>query len=75
MGDVNFLTKDQLEGYLDSDVYIVLGCCYIKGWLCDYLVSNRAINIHIGMSPFYRGSSCNFWARDENYEYVGATLH
>ena len=76
MGDVNFLTKDQLEGYLDSDVYIVFGASYIKGWLCDYLVSNRAINIHIGMSPFYRGSSCNFWACfDENYEYVGATLH
>ena len=57
-------------------MYIVFGASYIKGWLCDYLVSNRAINIHIGMSPFYRGSSCNFWACfDENYEYVGATLH
>ena len=76
MGDVNFLTKDQLEGYLESDVYIVFGASYIKGWLCDYLVSKRAINIHVGMSPFYRGSSCNFWACfDENYEYVGATLH
>ena len=30
----------------------------------------------MGLSPFYRGSSCNFWAvYDENPEFVGATIH
>ena len=52
------------------------GASYIKGWLVDFLVENRAINIHMGLSPYYRGSSCNFWAMyDNNPGYVGATIH
>ena len=30
----------------------------------------------MGLSPYYRGSSCNFWALyDNNPNYVGATIH
>jgi len=30
----------------------------------------------MGLSPYYRGSSCNFWALyDNNPSYVGATIH
>ena len=30
----------------------------------------------MGISPYYRGSSCNFWALyDDNPAYVGATIH
>ena len=30
----------------------------------------------MGVSPYYRGSSCNFWAAyDKNYHMVGATIH
>ena len=30
----------------------------------------------MGLSPYYRGSSCNFWALyDGNPSYVGATIH
>ena len=30
----------------------------------------------MGISPYYRGSSCNFWATfEENYHLVGATIH
>jgi len=30
----------------------------------------------MGTSPYYRGSSCNFWAAyDGNLDYVGATIH
>ena len=44
--------------------------------LIDYLIKKKAINIHMGLSPFYRGSSCNFWAlNDKNPEYVGSTIH
>tara|TARA_B110000008_G_C16950890_1_gene556319 strand:+ start:1527 stop:2309 length:783 start_codon:yes stop_codon:yes gene_type:complete len=75
-GDLNKLKKSQLTEALNSDIYVVFGASYIKGWLIDFLVDHRAINIHMGLSPYYRGSSCNFWALyDNNPGYVGATIH
>lgn len=75
-GDLNLLSRPTLEPALDSDFYIVFGASFIKGWLIDFLVKRKAINIHMGMSPYYRGSSCNFWASyDGNYHLVGATIH
>ena len=75
-GDLNQLNNIQLRDAISSDLYIVFGASYIKGWLVDFLVENRAINIHMGLSPYYRGSSCNFWAMyDNNPGYVGATIH
>jgi methionyl-tRNA formyltransferase len=54
----------------------VFGSSFIKGELIDFLVENKAINIHMGLSPYYRGSSCNFWALyDDKPDYVGATIH
>ncbi len=75
-GDLNYLTKNQISEALKSDIYIVFGASYIKGWLIEFLEKNNAINIHMGLSPYYRGSSCNFWALyDNNPNYVGATIH
>ena len=75
-GDLNRLNESQLKDALSSDVFVVFGASYIKGWLIDVLVERKAINIHVGLSPYYRGSSCNFWALyDDNPEYVGATIH
>ncbi len=75
-GDLNKLDKTQLSDALHSEVFVVFGASYIKGWLIDFLVEHRAINIHMGLSPYYRGSSCNFWALyDNNPSYVGATIH
>lgn len=74
--DLNFLRRDQLKECLDSDIYVVFGSSFIKGWLIEHLISNRALNIHMGLSPYYRGSSCNFWAMyDRNPQMVGATIH
>ena len=40
------------------------------------MLKNKAINIHAGVSPFYRGTACNFWALyDGNYHLVGSTIH
>jgi methionyl-tRNA formyltransferase len=75
-GDLNRLDKATLEPALNSDIYVVFGSSFIKGWLVDFLVDRKAINIHMGISPYYRGSSCNFWALyDGNPEYVGSTIH
>ena len=76
LGDLNRIPLDILEAALQSDYYVVFGASYIKGALCDALVERGALNIHLGTSPYYRGSSCNFWALyDGRADYVGATIH
>lgn len=75
-GDLNKLTKRDLKAALESDIYIVFGSSFIKGWLVDFLIENRAVNIHMGLSPYYRGTACNFWAiHDRRPSFVGATVH
>jgi hypothetical protein len=60
----------------NSDVIIVYGSSYIKNSLCTYLIENAAINIHIGISPYFRGSACNYWAiKFGRYDLIGATIH
>ncbi len=75
-GDLNFLSRDQLKECLSSDIFIVFGSSFIKGWLIDFLIQKGAFNLHMGLSPFYRGSACNFWALyDKKPSYIGATIH
>lgn len=76
MGDLNMLEMETFAPALESDLFVVFGASYIKGPLCEFLVSRRAYNIHMGLSPYYRGSSTNFWALYDNRpDYVGATIH
>lgn len=75
-GEINKLSLSYLEDFLKSDIYVVFGSSYIKGELVDFLVKQKAINIHAGVSPYYRGSDCNFWAiYDDNAHLVGSTIH
>ena len=74
-GDLNKCSMDLLSDFLKSDVYIIFGSSYIKGELVDFLLK-KAINIHAGLSPYYRGTDCNFWALyDDNPHQVGTTIH
>lgn len=76
MGDLSALPLDALAPALVADVFVVFGASYIRGPLCDLLVSRGAVNLHMGISPHYRGSSTNFWALyDGRPELVGATIH
>ncbi len=75
-GDLSHLSKDVLFKAMESDYYIIFGASYIRGWLIDFLIANRAINVHMGVSPYYRGSSSNFWPMyDKNPLLVGSTIH
>ena len=75
-GDLNQCSVNLLSDFLKSDVYVVFGSSYIKGELVDFLVNQKAINIHAGVSPYYRGTDCNFWATyDDKPELVGATIY
>lgn len=74
--DLSRVDMKVLAPALASDVYIVFGASYIKGPLVTALIERRTINIHMGVSPYYRGANCNFWAMyDQRPEMVGATLH
>jgi len=75
-GDLNYVPMETLAPALSSDVYIVFGGSFIKPPLIDFLVEHRAINVHMGVSPYYRGAACNFWAvYDGNADMVGSTIH
>ena len=75
-GDLTRCSIEYLSDFLKSDVYLVFGSSYIKGELVDFLVNHKALNIHMGVSPYYRGTDCNFWALvDDNPHLVGATIH
>jgi len=74
--DLNKCSLKFLSDFLKSDIYIVFGSSYIKGELVDFLINHKALNIHMGVSPYYRGTDCNFWALyDDNPHLVGATIH
>ena len=75
-GQLNQLVPQQLQAALETDYVVVFGSSYIKGWLADALIAKNAVNLHMGISPQYRGSACNFWALfDNNPQFVGATIH
>ena len=48
----------------------LLGSKYLK------LYPDQIWNLHVGLSQYYRGSSCNFWPiYDLKPQFLGATVH
>ena len=59
---------------LNPDIILAYGCSIIKEPLIEYF-SKRIVNIHLGLSPYYRGSGTNFWPLvNKEPEFVGATF-
>jgi methionyl-tRNA formyltransferase len=57
------------------DVVLVFGTGLLKRPLLDRF-PNRVLNIHLGLSPYYRGAGTNFWPLvNGEPEYCGATIH
>ena len=76
MGEASQLSLNQLQQILSSDSLIIFGASYLQGKLAERLIEQQAINLHMGISPYYRGAACNFWALyDGNPQWVGATIH
>lgn len=59
---------------LDPDLLVVYGSSIIKDpLLSEY--QGRILNVHLGLSPYYRGTGTNFWPLvNGEPEYVGATF-
>lgn len=59
---------------LNPDLLIAYGCSIIRSELLDVFVG-KFINIHLGLSPYFRGSGTNFWPFVENkLSLVGTTF-
>jgi folate-dependent phosphoribosylglycinamide formyltransferase PurN len=57
------------------DVVLVFGTGILREPLLS-VFGGRIINIHLGLSPYYRGAGTNFWPLvNREPEYVGATIH
>jgi folate-dependent phosphoribosylglycinamide formyltransferase PurN len=57
------------------DVVLVFGTGLLKQPLIDAF-AGRILNIHLGLSPYYRGAGTNFWPLvNGEPEYCGATIH
>lgn len=59
---------------LAPDVLVAYGCSLIQPDLLQCF-PRRVLNVHLGLSPYYRGTATNFWPLvNAEPEYVGATI-
>lgn len=59
---------------LNPDLIISYGCSIIKSNLITHF-KNKFINIHLGLSPYYRGSGTNYWPFVNNeLQFIGTTF-
>jgi phosphoribosylglycinamide formyltransferase 1 len=60
---------------MKPDVLLVFGTGLLHQTLIDAF-PGRILNIHLGLSPYYRGAGTNFWPLvNREPEYCGATIH
>jgi phosphoribosylglycinamide formyltransferase 1 len=74
-GGCNELGEIETMRRLAPDVVLVFGTGILKRALIDAF-DGRILNLHLGLSPYYRGAGTNFWPLvNREPEYVGATIH
>lgn len=73
-GEINSLFWREKIASLNPSLIVVYGTSLLKEEtiaLCE-----NVINMHLGLSPYYRGSGTNFWPLYNNEpQYVGVTIH
>lgn len=58
------------------DAVVVSGTRLLRSPVVDLEPPLGLINLHTGLSPYYRGGPCTFWTLyNEEPEYAGATVH
>lgn len=72
------LNTDETVRFLEStgaNTVAVFGTNLIRPPLLDHW-PGRMVNMHLGLSPYYRGTATNFYPLlNEEPQYVGATIH
>jgi methionyl-tRNA formyltransferase len=73
--ETNSLETFHAIAKVDFDFIVIYGSSIIKEPLLSF-AGDRIINMHLGLSPYYRGSGTNFWPLvNEEPECVGVTIH
>jgi methionyl-tRNA formyltransferase len=74
-GGINDPAEIDLMARLDPAVVLVFGTGLLREAIIGRF-AGRIINLHLGLSPYYRGSGTNFWPLvHREPECVGATIH
>ncbi len=73
--DINAPEVMQWVSDLDVDVVCLFGTSILKAhWLLAF--PDKIVNLHLGLSPWYRGSATLFWPfADSAAEFLGTTIH
>ena len=76
VNDINGNAAKNFIARIRPDLVLVSGTSLIKPGLINVSGENKIINLHTGLSPYYRGGPCTFWCLyNEELEYLGATVH
>jgi len=76
VNDINGNATKNFIGGLQPDLILVSGTSLIKPGLINIAGDGKIINLHTGLSPYYRGGPCTFWCLyNVELEYLGATVH
>ena len=74
-GETNTERVADWVGGLGPDLLLLYGCGIVRAPLLD-VYAGRAVNLHLGLSPYYRGNAANFWPLvNGEPECVGVTVH
>ena len=71
---INYPQGIDLVRKSDFNITIVMGSTII----CEEVIKNskKILNIHTGLSPYYRGGNCNFWPiYNLQPNFCGFTIH
>lgn len=72
------VSSSGIEHMIDINTYdavVVFGSSLLRGRLFDALPLERTINVHLGLSPYYRGAGTNFWPLlNGEPGYIGASI-
>ena len=72
--EINSNYVEQNVRSFQPDVIVVFGTNILKSGLLS--ITDKILNIHLGVSPYYNGSSTNFWPMyNGEFEFVGVTVH
>lgn len=59
----------------NPELGLVFGASILRPQMLSLLPAGRFINMHLGLSPYYRGAGTNFWPFvNRELEFVGSTL-
>jgi len=68
------LVYEKIQSF-KPDVMMVFGSSIIREPILSLGKKNRFINLHLGLSPYYKGNGTNFWPFiNDELEYLGSTV-